>query len=141
MRAAIRTVIHLVLWNIGFAGAFAALVASLGSGSGDTLGVMLPAIAATWLLFLAGLYANSRGWVIGCAGLLYTMQVLVSVFLVWFSRGFGGRGSHTGMFEFQLVVTVIAGTAMVWWFLRSKLPPHAKQITPESTRGRTTPTR
>ena len=119
-----RTLVHIVLWNVGFVAAFALLVSNLGHRPAETIGVMLPAIVGTWLVFLGSLYASGRRWVIGCAvaaGALFVLQVALLVLLIWMSQGFGGRTDHTSVYEFLLLLTLAAGPTMIWWFTRSRL--------------------
>ena len=119
-----RTFVQIVLWNVGFAVAFVLLVSSLEHRPAETIGIMLPAIVGTWLIFLGSWYANSRRWVIACAvaaGALFALQVALLVALVWISQGFGGRTDHTSIYEFLLLLTLAAGPTMIWWFARSRL--------------------
>jgi len=118
-----RILVQIVLWNVGFAVAFVLLVSNLSHGPAETIGVMLPAIVGTWLVFLGTLYASGRRWVIGCAavaGALFALQVAILVLLTWISQGFGGRTDHTSIYEFLLLLTLAAGPTMIWWFMRSK---------------------
>jgi len=118
-----RTLVQIVLWNVGFAVAFVLLVSNLSHGPAETIGVMLPAIVGTWLVFLGTLYASGWRWVIGCvvvAGALFALQVAILVLLTWISQGFGGRTDHTSIYEFLLLLTLAAGPTMIWWFMRSK---------------------
>jgi hypothetical protein len=119
----VRTLIHLVLWNIGFVAAIAFVVVNAGGDAGDMIGMLMPGILATWILWLGGLYAKGRFGVVGCAtaaGILYVLQALLLVVLIWWSQGFGGRGRHTAMFEVFLLLTVLAGPILTWWLVRSK---------------------
>lgn len=119
-----RTFVQIVLWNVGFAVAFVLLVSNLDHGPAEAIGVMLPAIVGTWLVFLGSWYANGRRRVIACAvaaGALFVLQVALLVVLVWFSQGFGGRTDHTSIHEFLLLLTLAAGPTMIWWFVRSRL--------------------
>lgn len=119
-----RTLVQIVLWNVGFVVVFVLLVSNLSHGPAETIGVMLPAIVGTWLVFMGSLYANGRRWVIGYAavgGALFALQVAILVLLTWISQGFGGRTDHTSFYEFLLLLTLAAGPTLIWWFVRSKL--------------------
>ena len=79
-----RTFVQIVLWNVGFAVAFVLLVSNLEHRPAETIGIMLPAIVGTWLIFLGSWYANGRRWVIACAvaaGALFALQVALLVAL------------------------------------------------------------
>jgi hypothetical protein len=119
-----RTLVQIVLWNVGFAVAFVLLVSNLSHGPAETIGVMLPAIVGIWLVFMGSLYASGRRWVIGyaaVAGALFALQAAILVLLTWISQGFGGRTDHTAIYEFLLLLTLAAGPTMIWWFVRSRL--------------------
>lgn len=119
-----RALVQIVLWNLGFVVAFVLLVSNLGHRPSEAIGVMLPAIVGTWLVFMGSLYARGRRWVIGCAvaaGALFALQVALLVLLIWMSQGFGGRTDHTSVYEFLLLLTLAAGPTMIWWFTRSRL--------------------
>ena len=124
-----RLLIRLVAWNLGFIAAFAALVVvvmRVSSSAGDTMGLMLPAILAVWLLFLGALYAGRRGAVIAVAavaGVLFAVQAALLVLLTWFSQGFGGRTHHTAVYEVLLLWVALGAPALVWWFVRAKRQP------------------
>lgn len=135
----IRTVLKLVLWNVAFVAALAAIFLYGGRDAGDMLALLVLFVAGVWLLALGAGFARRRWSVIAvaiAAGLLFLAEAVLLALIAWSSDSFGNPG-RGGDFWGGLVVSAVLSVLAVWGFLAMKLPRRAPPPRSDAATART----
>jgi len=114
----LETTLRLVFWNIVLAVACGIGLLFVGPVVGSTIGFGLLFLIGLWLVILAARFARRRPVVLAVAataGLLFTLQVAVYVFLLVLSKG-----DSKLPFGIHLAVVAVAGPAMLAWLVIAK---------------------